>query len=265
MRIRDSKGRFVGRKVMDERVETLRRVHGFNVGYAWREDATRFGYLGSSQVTGEYYGGYRTNTITGEGSEFYGEPYVSLDGIACGDDSYGDRSSVDRSNYRSLRRDFPDFPWVDTSYTNVDVLGCFVADLDDDMAGLLIGLSEQYPVYDEGDMSELEHGEINASWDEWMAYELRRELSEPCQAMWDALGGDTVSEIVWGCVSSDVFGCYPEHRGVEVAWGDIKERAADLRPFLVAAYVSQVRQGSILPAAWEWIPAVQKFINEKGN
>lgn len=170
-------------------------------------------------------------------SEVYGEPYVSFDSVACGEDRYGQVPTWSRSNYRSLRRDFPQFPWVDTSYLNTNALGCFVSDLDDDMTGILVGLAETYPVYDEADMSDLESDEIGESWSEYMRDEVWGELPEVTRTvMWDLLTEDTVTDLWWACVSAEVFGSYPEHRGVEVAWGDVKERAADFRPYLAAAY-----------------------------
>jgi hypothetical protein len=236
VRIRNHKGRFVSATVMDDRVKELKGA-GFDVSYAWREDAKRFGYLNTSQLNSEWMGGYRYLTVTGEASEHYGEPYVSFDGVATTECSYGQADTVRRSNYTAIRRDFPDFPWVDTSYLNTNSLGCFVADLDDDMTGLLIGLVEVYPVYDEAEMSSLESEEIGESWAGYMRAEVWSELPEVTRTtIWDYLGEDTVTDLWWACVSAGVFDSYPEHRGTEVAWGDVVERAADFRPYLCAAY-----------------------------
>lgn len=258
MRVRNHKGRFMSPKVMDDRVSILHRVHGFSLSYVHRDDAKRFGYVHYSDLRGEYSNGHRWLTVTGEGSEHYGEPYVSFDGIALDEDSYGQASSVVRSNFRSLMRDFPDFPWANTSYLNTNALGCFVADLDDDMAERLIGLAEGYPVYDEDDMSSLEMDEITESWSAYMSSEIWRVLSEPLRVMWDAIGEDEITDMWWACVSADVFGSYPEHHGVEVTWGDVQNRARDLRPFIIHAYTS-IREGGSLPAAWDWVPLVAKF------
>lgn len=258
MRVRNHKGRFMSPKVMDDRVRTLHAVGGFILSYVHRDDAKRFGYVHYSDLRGEYSNGHRWLTVTGEGSEHYGEPYVSFDGIALDEDSYGQASSVVRSNFRSLMRDFPDFPWVNTSLLNTNALGCFVADLDDDMAERLIGLAEGYPVYDEGDMSELESDEITESWSSYMSSEIWRVLSEPLRVMWDAIGEDEITDMWWACVSGDVFGSYPEHHGVEVTWGDVQSRARDFRPFIIHAYMS-IREGGSLPAAWDWVPLVAKF------
>lgn len=236
MRIRNHRGRFVSPKVMDDLVTELKRA-GFTVSYAWREDAKQFGYLSTSQLNGEWMGGYRYLTVTGEASENYGEPYVSFDAVATTECSYGQADTVVRSNYAAIRRDYPDFPWVDTSYLNCNALGCFVADIDDDTAGMLIGLVESYPVYDESAMSDLEQEEIEESWAGYMRAEVWRELPEVTRTtIWDYLGEDTVTDLWWTCVSAEVFGNYPEHRGTEVVWGDTAERAADFRPYLCAAY-----------------------------
>lgn len=236
MTIRNHKGRYVSLKAMNDRVTELKRA-GFTVSYAWREDAKQFGYLSSSNVRGEYGMFGRSLTVTGEASEHYGEPYVSFDGVAIDRDSCGQADTVVRSNYAAIRRDYPQFPWVDTSYLNCNALGCFVADMDDDTAGMLIGLAESYPVYDESAMSDLEHEEIDESWAGYMRGEVRHELPEvTCTTIWDYLGEDTVTELWWTCVSANVFGNYPEHRGTEVVWGDVAERARDFRPYLCAAY-----------------------------
>jgi hypothetical protein len=252
---------------MDDRVTELKRA-GFTVSYAWREDATRFGYLSSSAIRGEYGMFGRSLTVTGEASEHYGEPYVSFDGVATGDDSYGQSDSVKRSNYRSLRRDFPTFPWVDTSFMNVNVLGCFVSDLDDDMTGIMIGLVEQYPAYDDGDVSDLESDEIGESWAEYMRGEIWSELPEVTRTtIWDYLSEDTVTDLWWTCVSADVFGNYPEHRGVEVVWGDRAERARDFRPYLCAAYWAK-RTGRDTEAdapMWVWVGRLADRLRDRAE
>lgn len=259
MRVRNSKGRFVSEKTLVDRVDELKRA-GFVVSYAWRQDAATFGYLNSVHLSGEYSGGYKVRTVSGLASEHYGEPYVSFDQVATDECSYGQSSTVHRSNYSAIRRDYPQFPWVDTSYLNVNALGCFVADLDDDMTGLLIGLVEQYPVYDDDEMSRIESSEIDESWREYMRSEIWRELPEVTRTiMWDAIGEDTVTDLWWACVSDDVFGNYPEHSGTEVVWGDVKRRVEQFRPYLIHAYVS-IRQGGVLPAAWDMVPMIHKFI-----
>ena len=257
MRVRNHKGRFVSAKVMADRVDALKRA-GFSLSYAWRDAAKPFGHLNWSDRSGEYSNGHRWLTVTGDASDYYGDPYVSFDGVATSEDVYGQASSYVRSNYRSLKRDYPTFPWVDTSYRNVDSLGCFVADMDDDMTDLMIGLAESYPVYDESDMSSLEMDEITESWSDYMRSEVWRELSDPIRTMWNAIGEDEITDLWWACVSSDVFGSYPEHRGVEVAWGNIAERARDFRPYVIHAYVS-IREGGSLPAAWDMVPMIEKF------
>lgn len=259
MKVRNHKGRYVSARALVDRVDTLKRA-GFTVSYAWRDDASRFGYLNSSSLSGDYCGGYRVRTVSGLASEIDGEPYVSFDAIATTECAYGQADTVRRSNYTAIRRDYPRFPWVDTSYLNTDSLGCFVADMDDDVTDLVIGLAEGYPVYDESEMSNLEHEEIDASWAGFMRSEVWRELPEVTRTiMWDTIGEDTVTDLWWACVSDDVFGNYPEHRGTEVVWGDIGERARDFRPYLIHAYVS-IRQGATeLPHGWDMVPAVHKF------
>lgn len=233
-------GRFVSVKVMDERIEALRSA-GFSFGYASRDAAKSRGYVTSTMIDDEWYQGHRILTVTGEDHPAYGTAYVCLERVARGEDSYGQDDSVARSNFRSLVRDYPD-TFTPRSYSNVDALGAFVADLDEDMISLLVGLVEQYPVYDDSDHSELEQEDIGESWAEWLSSEVYREMSDPLRTMWFALGDETVTDLWWWCVSDEMFGPYPEHRGCEVAWGPIKDLAAAFREVLIRAYVNK-RQG----------------------
>lgn len=224
-------------------IARLQRVGGFSIHYVNPGDVND-NSVSYSNVTNYRYSGDET--------------FVSFDGIACDEDTYGQADTVRRSNYRSLMRDFPDFPWVRISYTNTNTLGCFVADLDDEMEELLTGLAEGYALYDESDHSELEQEEIEDSWSSFMRGEMYREFGDTMQLIWDRLGEDTVTALWWACASYDVFGGYPQHRGNEVAWGDRTERARDFRPYLIHAYVSH-RAGSSLPAEWDMVQMIQRF------
>jgi hypothetical protein len=264
VRIRNSKGRFVSSRALVDRADELKRA-GFTLSYVWPEDAVN-GYVSSYRVSGEYSGGYRVRTVSGDPSEHDGHPYVSFEDIATTECAYGQADTVRRSNYTAIKRDYPDFPWVDVSYMNTNGLGCFVADLDDDMTQLMIGLKEQYPVYDEEEMSRLEQEEIEESWHEFMRADIWSELPEVTRTtMWDALGEDTVTDLWWACVSDDVFGSYPEHHGTEVVWGDRAERARDFRPYLIHAYVSLRQGATVLPHGWDMVPTIHQFRRFKGD
>ena len=239
---------------LNERVERL-KLAGFTVSYVFREDADG-GWVQSSLINGEYSYGVKVRTVTGEPDPMAGEPWVSFENVACSDDAYGQADTVRRSNYIAIRHDFPDVPWVDVSYLNMNGLGIFVADLDDDLMDLFVGLAKDYPVYDESAMSDLEQEEIHASWADWVRGDLWRELPEVTRTtMWDSLGEDTVTELWWTCVSAEVFGSYPEHRGNEVAWGDMAERARDFRPYLCAAYWAKRtgRDTEDDAPMWRWV------------
>jgi hypothetical protein len=73
------------------------------------------------------------------------EPYADLTSVGKGEGQAGQSSTVDRSNFRSLQRDYPD-TFTPVSYSNVNALGAFVADLDDDLTGILTGLRSDYPL-----------------------------------------------------------------------------------------------------------------------
>jgi hypothetical protein len=150
------------------------------------------------------------------------EPYVDLTSIGKGEDAAGQASTVDRSNFRRLTEDYPE-AFTPTSYANVDTLGAFVADLDEDVTEILVGLRDRYPVYDEEDMTELEEEEITQEWDDFAADEFGRELPEDLQDKWEQLSDEDKRNMFWQACESA--GYYPEHSGVEVLWSYAYERA----------------------------------------
>ena len=166
-------------------------------------------------------------------------PFVSLEDIASGEDAYGQISTWSRSNYRSLKRDYPQVPWVDVSYLNTNGLGILVSSLLDpewgaDLLDVLCGLKADYPVYDECDLSDLEHEEINESWHQWLRSDLSYSIrNTPVEDVWEWLGDDTVQDLFWEAVSADVFGNLPEHNGLEVCWGPIDELADRFGEYLI--------------------------------
>lgn len=139
-----------------------------------------------------------------------------------------DGDSMRESNFRSLQRDFPHLFYV-VGYSGAEVLGVFLADLDDDTAGMLIGLVEQYPVYDESDMSELEDEQITASWGQFASSDLYRDMSDSVQDEWFAIGDKRVEQLAWSLVHAAKEGRVPsigygsgdecvQHTGGEVSW-----------------------------------------------
>lgn len=238
----------------DDLVSELRDA-GFGLAYVHPVDA-EVGYVVPREMTDEYYGGHRSHHITGEAHDYYGEPFVDFGDVASGEDSYGQTSTVARSNMVALQRDFPEFPWVEVAYSYARVLGCFVRDLTDDMAHLMIGLAVEYPVYDENTMSEIEYEEVEQSWSGWLSREIWRELSEPARTMWDALGDDTVSELWWACVSWDVVGY--EHTGTEVSWGRLDKVVEAFRPVVIGAYWTQ-RKGIEINDAYLFVRLVKGY------
>jgi hypothetical protein len=153
------------------------------------------------------------------------EPYADLSSVGKGEDYYDQSSTLDRSNYRRLREDYPD-TFTPTSYSNVDALGAFVADLPCELAEILIGLREQYPAYDDEDMSAIETDEITEQWEDFASDELGNELPEDVREAWSALAKDER----WQLFSDacDAAGYYPEHSGIEVLWSYAYERTTGI-------------------------------------
>lgn len=249
-------------RAMGEAFDRLKRA-GFDMAYVWRSDVTN-GSVSSYRVTGQYLGGYKHLTVNSEPHASYGETFVDLGKVAMGEDSYGQTDTVVRSNFTAIQRDYPQVPWVCISYLNTESLGIFLADLvevddpegdDLGLVDMFVGLAEQYPIYDESAMSELEFEEIGQSWEDWLrdeihrAYDHMQPTTGGLQLIWDDLGEQDVSDLWWRCVSAEVFGNYPEHRGVEVVWGSIDVLTEAFRPFLVTAYWAK-RVGNTLPYNW---------------
>ncbi|MEV6527149.1 hypothetical protein AB0M43_34985 [Longispora sp. NPDC051575] len=206
--------------VNDHPVQALLRA-GFRVGYADPADAEEFGYLSSTDLYEVSYA-YRGAVC----------PFVSLEDVARDECAYGQSSLTERSNYRSLRRDHKD-TFTDLSYTNVNGLGAWVSDLSPDLVDTLIGLKEQYPLYDESDHSDLEHDEIHASWSSWVSSDLYSHLGERAQDVWVALSAERLEELWWEVVRG--LDAWPEHDGLHVGW-DLDRLAGPFAARLMAEF-----------------------------
>jgi hypothetical protein len=87
-------------------------------------------------------------------------------------------TAVERSNYRSLLRDYPEtFVEVRYDYFGHSLL-LPVSAVTEELVELLTGLREQYPLYDESDHSELESELADEAWDAWAKFDLLRALRD---------------------------------------------------------------------------------------
>jgi hypothetical protein len=148
--------------------------------------------------------------------------YVDLGDIARDDsESVGQATTVDRSNFHALIEAYPD-RFTYTGYVGCDSLGIFLVDLDDDLAGLLLHLKHEYPVFDEEAMSALEQSDIEESWEFWGRWHVRGEVNERTQDDWDAIGDARVDDLLWSLVHHQHNhgpGDRPVyHTGIEVVW-----------------------------------------------
>lgn len=146
-------------------------------------------------------------------------PHIDLSKVGKDECAYGQSSTLDRSNFRSLTRDYPGV-FCPISYVNVDVLGAFIDDLSEDIIRTLCGLSDDYPVYDESDMSEIESEEITDSIRRYALWDLGKTIAEThgeaIEDEWDSLSEDRQAELLdTVCRENDY---YPEHSGYEVSW-----------------------------------------------
>ena len=195
---------------LEEKLEALRSA-GFKVRYADPAEVCSNGYVHGSSLWREY------PADDGE------RPFVDF-GIR-GEDYYGQSSTVERSNFRSLLRDFGD-AFVRVSYSNVDSLGGFPHSMSDDAINAVIGIVEQYPVYDESDLSELEDEEITESWGQYLWQDTYSGLSEEWQAVADLFdeswlkGTHEIRDAFFAECHAD--GYYPQHDSHDVRWDEDK-------------------------------------------
>ncbi|WP_026209079.1 hypothetical protein [Catelliglobosispora koreensis] len=180
---------------------TAMKKAGFHVGYADPAEVARFDSLAGWEVRQYFYGDAQC-------------PYVALDEIARDVCKHGQSSTVVRSNYRTLKAAYPG-TFSDVRYSNVDALGAFVADLSPELVDTLIGLREQYPLFDDSDHSELEEEDILESWS-WVKDQLWDRISERVKDVWIAMPDVQAAELWWEVV--DGLGYRPEHDGRDVQW-----------------------------------------------
>lgn len=159
-------------------------------------------------------------------------PFVSLDEVACGEDRFGQSTTVRRSNYRTLRAAHPGV-FTDVRYDNVSVLGAFVADLPPDLVDTVIGLREQYPLLDDADHSALEEEDITASWNQFVSQDVFALLGDRAQDVWTALPDRQVEDLWWDVVGG--VGYRPEHDGTQVRW-DLDQLAGPFAARLMAQF-----------------------------
>lgn len=141
--------------------------------------------------------------------------YVDLSAVARGEDDFDQTSTVDRSNFRSLIRDYPD-TFTPTSYSNVDALGAYIGNLSEDVISILCSLVNDYSLYDESDLSELEHEEITESVGQYALYDIGRDLPDSHVDQWQIMTDDVQERLFWAAVQVSDY--YPEHDGCDVRW-----------------------------------------------
>jgi hypothetical protein len=109
-------------------------------------------------------------------SDSEGAEYVALPFTGWGD--YGG-SSYARSNERSLWRDYPDtFVRSTGGFGSVELLIPADADIDENLFDALIELADEYPVYDESDMSDLEFEVFDEDLKSWIIPDIRNSIDD---------------------------------------------------------------------------------------
>jgi len=197
-----------------EKIDSLRNA-GFPIYWLDPEDMNRV-------RRNEYIRSYHLYRTKGADNEI---AFVDLGLVASGEDSANQTSTVSRSNYRRLREDYVNV-WIDISYSNANSLGAIVSDLSDDLIHILVGLKEEYPIYDESDLSELEDTEISDSWDQYHKSDVLSEITEKLESddkndiidKFLEMDNDDIRKLFWQCVSETDNS--PEHNGLDIIWPD---------------------------------------------
>jgi hypothetical protein len=225
---------------LSDKLDALRSA-GFQVRYADPAAVYSTGYVSGSSLWSEY---------PRDTSE---RPFVDF-GIR-GEDMAGQSGTVDRSNFRSLERDFG-ATFVRVSYSNVDTLGGFPHSMSDEAIGIVIGLREVYPVYDDSDLSELESEETFESWGQYLWFDTYRSLPEEWQDVADMFAGakpldgdPEIRDAFFAACHADDY--YPEHDGLDVLWDDarVEELVIMALCALVAKYFGPAPNQPVLFAA----------------
>lgn len=138
---------------------------------------------------------------------------VELSSVAMADDPMGQATTWQRSNYRRLIADYPDVLTRDSYWLSANV-----RDLSDELVSILCGLSVDYPLYDESDVSELESEDISEAFDQYLHADIRRDLAPAERELWDLLPHDKLREAFYGAMYEADYS--PEHNGRDIRWDD---------------------------------------------
>lgn len=82
-----------------------------------------------------------------------------------------------------------------------------------------------YPLYDESDLSELESEEISEAWDQYLRWDIYRDLPEDLRDLWDAIDDPSAIRDAFYEALSDI-DYYPEHSGYDIQWDSKATREA---------------------------------------
>lgn len=183
------------------KIEMLRTA-GFRIGYADPCEA----YLGSYVS----WSGVRDFPFDG------GMPVVVLDGVAKGEDRFDQSTTWQRSNFRSLLRDYGQ-ALIPVSYPNVDVLALFPHSVSDELIDTVVSFSD-YVIYDENDMAYLELEEIEASFGGYLWADTQNILSPEAQDIAGRFDLAEIQDAFFGEMYADDY--FPDHDGLDVLWDE---------------------------------------------
>lgn len=137
-----------------------------------------------------------------------------------------DQSIMAESTYRRLAEDFPDsFVTIDYNDGQALAVPALILDADEHLREIVAGLSDDWPCYDESDVSDLTHERMRESWDEYVRDDLLRELRHRSvdDDQLDDIPDDTLREFFTQAVQDHpALGDFTD-RGEWAAWSDLAE------------------------------------------
>jgi len=202
----------------------------------------------ASPVGGESVGMGVNAMMTATGHDWSDTPtHIEVRNTAWGDYCGG---TAERSNARSLARDFPEtFVTVTGGFGSEYLALPIDAEIPEYLYDLLVSLADDYPLYDESDHSELESEIERECWESYGRYDLTREilaeLGDEAEAMMpedaelDAMFYAAQEDTSFYAECEDATSCY---------WPELKSTAVAIADAIVKSYRETTpRQGETLP------------------
>lgn len=171
-------------------------------------DTTHYGW--HRMMAGDDYRVYRGDALAAE------HQYIEVAGTAWGDYC---GSSYNRSNNIALLRDFPDtFVVLSMDFSTETLLLPLGAEISEDLAEILTGIFDDYPLYDEGHHSEVEQQMTEDCWEQYGEWDLKREIIQARGVDYELPEDFDLRELWWKACEDAGFYPYAEDANSMILW-----------------------------------------------